>query len=171
MTLLLLLVGFAVATAVLAGGAVWHRLARRDHRCRVLTLSRRCDTCVAVLAGYGHGGHFVCACGATSPHLFGSELLAWRADHLGEAWPVNPEAGTAAAHHREGEFDGEDLDGVDALAALEAEAEAERRAVVRARRRPDPVTPQVLREAATFRDEAGASTVPPDDQTNSSSRR
>jgi hypothetical protein len=168
MTLLLLLACLAVATAVLAGGAVWHWSARRDHRCRVLTVSRRCDRCVAVLAGHGHGGHVVCGCGATSPHLFGSDLLAWRADHLGQAWPAGPEAGTAAPHHREAEFDGEDLDGVEALAALEAEAEAERRAVVRARRRPDPVTPQVLREAA-FLDEAGASTVPPDDQTNSSS--
>jgi hypothetical protein len=168
MTLLLLLAGLAVATAVLAGGAVWHWSARRDHRCRVLTVNRRCDPCAAVLAGHGRGGHVVCGCGATSPHLFGGELLAWRADHLGQAWPPGPEAGTAALHQRETEFDGEDLDGVEALAALEAEAEAERRAVVRARRRPDPVTPQVLREAAAFRDEAGASTVPPEDETNSS---
>src|SRR4051794_41652317 len=131
MTLLLLLAGLALTTAVLAGGAVWHWSARRDHRCRVLTVSRRCDTCAAVLAGHGHGGHVVCGCGATSPHLFGSELLAWRADHLGQAWTAGPDAGTDARHHREAEFDAEDLDGVEALAALEAEAEAERRAVVR----------------------------------------
>jgi hypothetical protein len=170
MTLFLLLAGLAVATAVLVGGALWHWAARRDHRCRILTLSR-CDACAAVLVGHDHGGHVVCACGVTSPHLFGGELLAWRADHLGEAWSVGPEAGTAASRRREGEFGGEDLDGVGTLAALEAEAEAERRAVVRARRRPDPVTPQVLREAATFQDDAGTSTVPPDDQTNSSSHR
>jgi hypothetical protein len=175
MTLLLLLAGFLVATAVLVGGVVWHGLARRDHRCRVMTLARRCDTCAAVLEGYGHGGHVVCACGATSPHLFGSELLAWRADHLGEAWPDVPGAETAepsrALAQLDGEDDAEDPEVAGALAALEAEAEAERRAIVRARRRPDPVTPQVLREAAALRDEAEGGAVPGDDQRNSSSSR
>ena len=134
--------GAVAALAVLAGGSVWRLLARRDHRCAVVSRPTACVECDAVVRGEALGGHVVCACGAASPHLYGTALLAWRSQHHGERFPGTPPAPAAPAPD----------DGV--LAALEAEGEALRRAAHRARRRPDPRTPQVLREAA--REDRGA---------------
>lgn len=137
--LLLTGAGAVTALAVLAGGSVWRLLARRDHRCVVVSRPAACVECDAVVRGDARGGHVVCACGAASPHLHGTALLAWRAQHQGEQFPGTPTApGLPAGEEDEG----------DVLAALEAEDEALRRAAHRARRRPDPRTPQVLREAA-----------------------
>ena len=134
MTLLLTAGGALLALAVLAIGSLWRWLARRDHRCTVGRL-RGCAECKAS----ARGGHVVCACTATSPHLYGTALLVWRAEHQGERFPGRPAPAPAPAAVPEDE---------DALAAIEAEDEGVRRAVVRARRAPDPRTPQVLREAA-----------------------
>jgi len=68
-------------------------------------------------------------------------LLAWRAEHQGERFPGTPGPAGPPAPEDEAEDDR-------ALAAIEAEDEGIRRAVVKARRSPDPRTPQVLREVA-----------------------
>lgn len=141
MTLLLTAGGAVLALAVLATGSLWRLLARRDHRCTVGTLRRGCADCTRRPLG----GHVLCACGAVSPHLHGTVLLAWRAEHQGERFPGTPGPGRAALHGNEAENEA-------ALEAIEAEDESIRRAVVRARRAPDPRTPQVLREAADRRD-------------------
>lgn len=140
MTLLLTAGGALLALAVLATGSLWRSLARRDHRCVVGRL-RDCPECVRVLPG----GHVLCACTAASPHLYGTALLAWRAEHQGERFPGTSTTAPAPASAAE-------VDDEDTLAAIEAEDEGMRRAVVRARRAPDPRTPQVLREAARPRD-------------------
>lgn len=140
MTLLLAVLGTVPAIGVLAAGAVWRRLARRDHRCTVVSRPRSCDACVAVLDGRTRGGHVVCACGAASPHLSGATLLGWRAEHQGEPFPRTSPASPRPV--QEGE--------ADPLVV----GDAERRAIRQARGRPDPATPQVLREAATALDEA-----------------
>ena len=137
--LLLAGAGTVAALAVLAAGSLWRLLARRDHRCVVVSRPRVCAECAAVLRGEGRGGHVLCACGAASPHLHGTELLAWRAQHQGETFPGTPTAPSYSFTEDEGG---------DVLAAVEAEDEALRRAAHRARRNPDPRTPQVLREAA-----------------------
>jgi hypothetical protein len=136
--LLLTGAGAAAALAILAAGSLWRVLARRDHRCVVVSRPSACGECQAVLRGAARGGHVVCACGAASPHLHGTALLAWRSQHQGETFPGTP---TAAAEPAPQDEAG------DALAAVEAEDEALRRAVHRARRNPDPRSPQVLREA------------------------
>jgi hypothetical protein len=138
-------VGAVLALAVLAAGSLWRLLARRDHRCTVGSLRQGCEECATT----ARGGHVLCACGAVSPHLHGTALLAWRAEHQGERFPgtPGPARGPAPEEAREDR----------ALAAIEAEDESIRRAVVKARRSPDPRTPQVLREAA--RDDLGATDV------------
>ena len=136
MTLLLTAAGAALALASLAAGSLWRLLARRDHRCTVGSL-RECDICATTV----QGGHVLCACGAVSPHLHGTALLGWRADHQGERFPGTPGTARRPAPEDEAEDGG-------ALAAIEAEDESIRRAVVSARRSPDPRTPQVLREVA-----------------------
>jgi hypothetical protein len=158
MTLLLSLAGAVVTAAVLVAGTAWRALARRDHRCVVVSRPGACGVCDAVLAGHAAGGHVVCACGAASPHLLGPELLRWRAHHQGMSWPALPAEGaaraTAAAHGPDANGDGLDggLDGgLDAQldAELEELGEDARREVARSRRNPDPRTPQVMREAET----------------------
>jgi hypothetical protein len=138
MTLVLSLVGAAAAAAVLVVGTAWRALARRDHRCVVLSRPAACATCAAMLPG----GHAVCACGAASPHLVGPELLRWRAHHRGGPWPTLPAEGSARAaapHLADADGDGPD-------AELEELGEDARREVARARRKPDPRTPEVMRE-------------------------
>jgi hypothetical protein len=137
------LAGAVVALGVLGGGSLWRRMARRDHRCTVVSRPAACAECVAVLRGEARGGHVVCACGAVSEHLHGTVLLAWQARHQGEPFPGEPRTPPAPAPATEQERATDA-----ALAAVEAEDEALRRAAHRARRRPDPRTPQVLREAA-----------------------
>ena len=160
MTLLLTAGGAALSLAVLAVGSLWRLLARRDHRCIVGSLRQGCEDCATIAEGADlqggrvQGGHVLCACGAVSPHLHGTALLAWRAEHQGERFPGMPERVRRPALEDEPENEAEH-DG--ALAAIEAEDEGIRRAVVRARRSPDPLTPQVLREAA--RDDVGATDV------------
>ena len=144
MTLLVTAGGAALALTVLAVGSLWRLLARRDHRCTVGSL-RGCEACTTAAPG----GHVLCACGALSPHLHGTALLAWRAEHQGERFPGTPgPAGPPAP----GAENGAETDADRALAAIDAEDESIRRAVVRARRSPDPRTPQVLREAAREHD-------------------
>jgi hypothetical protein len=141
MMLLLSLAGIAAAAAVLVGGTGWRILARRDHRCLVVSRPAACAVCRAVLDGSGAGGHVVCACGATSPHLSGPELLRWRAEHQGARWPALPPEGARRPRHGgvgDG-FDGE----------LEQLGEDARREIARSRRNPDPRTPEVVREAET----------------------
>jgi hypothetical protein len=138
-TLLLTAGGAALALAVLGAGSLWRLLARRDHRCTVGSLRQGCEDCAATV----QGGHVLCACGVVSPHLHGTALLVWRAEHQGEQFPGAP--GTVRRPAPEEENEPEDAR---ALAAIEAEDESIRRAVVRARRSPDPRTPQVLREVA-----------------------
>ena len=145
MTLLLTAGGTVLALAVLAAGSLWRLLAGRDHRCTVGCL-RGCEGCATTR----QGGHVLCACGAVSPHLHGTALLAWRAEHQGELFPGTPGPARPPAPGAENDADR-------ALAAIDAEDESIRRAVVRARRSPDPRTPQVLREAA--RDDLGATDV------------
>jgi hypothetical protein len=93
-----------------------------------------------VVHGRGAGGHVVCACGAASPHLLGPELLRWRADHQGMRWPVLPAEGARRVRTAENLDAGPD-------AELEQLGEDVRRDIERSRRHPDPVTPEVLREA------------------------
>ena len=143
MMLLLAGAGTVAALAVLAAGSLWRLLAGRDHRCTVVSRPRACAECEAVLRGEARGGHVLCACGAASPHLHGTALLTWRSRHQGETFPGTPTV--------PGRSFAED-EGVDALAAVDAEDEALRRAAHRARRNPDPRTPQVLREAADRQD-------------------
>jgi hypothetical protein len=153
-TLLLTAGGTALALAVLAFGSLWRLLARRDHRCTVGSL-RACEECGTTAQGAGvRGGHVQCACGAVSPHLHGTALLAWRAEHQGERFPGTPGSGRPPAPADELT---DELEDARALAAIEAEDESIRRAVVRARRSPDPRTPQVLREVA--HDDLGATDV------------
>ena len=167
------MVTVALGLAV-ASSARW--LSRRDHRCDVRTRPS-CRQCQAVLRGEGLGGHMVCACGDSSPHLTGVDLLRWRAGHHGEELPALPDAGAGAGAGARAEaradaqarpdagaqldtgFDPvEEAEGEAFVALLEEMGEAERRAVVRSRRNPDPVTPQVLREAALAGDAHGAGT-------------
>jgi hypothetical protein len=148
-TLLLTAGGTALAVAVLAAGSLWRLLARRDHRCVVGCL-RGCEGCATTR----QGGHVLCACGAVSPHLHGTALLAWRAEHQGERFPGTPGPAPRLAP---GAHDDDQAEDESTLAAIEAEDESIRRAVVRARRSPDPRTPQVLREVA--RDDLGATDV------------
>jgi hypothetical protein len=142
-------VGAVLALAVLAAGSLWRLLARRDHRCTVGSLRQGCEECATT----ARGGHVLCACEAVSPHLHGTALLAWRAEHQGERFPGTPGPAPGPAP----ENGAEDAEDHRALAAIEAEDESIRRAVVRARRSPDPRTPQVLREAA--REDLGANDV------------
>ena len=150
MTLLLTAGGAVLALAVLVADSMWRLLARRDHRCTVGTLRQGCAECT----GRRLGGHVLCACGAVSAHLHGTVLLAWRAQHQGERFPGTP-GPERATPHRNGA--GSDAGSDAALEAIEAEDESIRRAVVRARRSPDPRTPQVLQEAA--HDDLGATDV------------
>jgi hypothetical protein len=143
-TLLLTAGGAALMLAVLAAGSLWRFLARHDHRCTVGSLRRGCGACSSALPG----GHVLCACGAVSAHLHGTALLAWRAEHQGERFPGTPGPTRASTPEGEAEHDAEHEAGARVLAAVEAEDESIRGAVFRARRRPDPRTPQVLREAA-----------------------
>jgi hypothetical protein len=148
MTLLLTAGGAVLALAVLAAGSLWRLLARRDHRCAVGTLPRGCNDCTSRRPG----GHVLCACGAVSPHLHGTVLLAWRAQHQGERFPGTPAEGAPLHENGAGSEAGSEAGSAAALEAIEAEDEGIRRAVVRARRAPDPRTPQVLREAADRQD-------------------
>ena len=150
MTLLLTAGGTALAVAVLAAGSLWRLLARRDHRCTVGSLRQGCEDCATTV----RGGHVLCACGAVSPHLHGMSLLAWRAEHQGERFPGTPGPAPRLAP---GAHDDDQAEDESTLAAIEAEDESIRRAVVKARRSPDPRTPQVLREAA--RGDLGATDV------------
>ncbi len=138
----------AVATWLgVSSTARW--LAGRDHRCMVRTRSTACTPCQAVRRGDGLGGHVVCACGEISPHLVGTELLRWRADHQGDPFPALPGERVAAARGPAsvlGEIDRAQADAFEVLA--DGIGEAQRRAIVRARTNPNPLTPQVLREAA-----------------------
>ena len=67
--------------------------------------------CVRVLPG----GHVLCACTAASPHLYGTALLAWRAEHQGERFP-GADPGAAPPASAPGRRRGP-------LAAIEAEDE------------------------------------------------
>jgi hypothetical protein len=134
-------------------GTTWRALARRDHRCVVVSRPGDCGVCEAAVGAHVAGGHVVCACGAASPHLLGPELLRWRAHHQGTPWPALPAEGAAradAAAHRPA-VDGELDAGLDAGldAELEELGEDTRREIARSRRNPDPRTPQVMREAET----------------------
>jgi hypothetical protein len=159
MMLVFSLAGAAAAATVLVAGAAWRVLARRDHRCVVVSRPSACTICAAVVDGVADrapaGGHVVCACGTASPHLLGPELLRWRADHQGVPWPaLGPEGASrvpdAAPDGPDADGDGLD-DGLDA--GLDAELEElgkdARRRIAEARRHPDPRTPRVMREAET----------------------
>jgi len=137
MSLLLPLLAIAAVIGALGVTATLRWLSRRDHRCSVRTRAGRCQRCAAVVRGEDRGGHMVCACGASSPHLTGAGLLHWGAEHHGERLPALPGApGEPAAG------------AADAFSVLLDEmSDAERQAIVRARRDPDPITPQVIREA------------------------
>lgn len=157
MTLLLTLAGLVLVGTALAGASTVRVLERRGHRCRVVTLTSGCDTCALVPAGLARGGHVRCACGATGPHLEGSALLAWQAGHQGGALPPLPaDAGQPAAEKvtsaapEDAPHAGEEAELEHFVAMLEASGEAERRAIRRAREKPDPITPQLLREAGRF---------------------
>lgn len=177
MTLLLTL----FATAVVGGGlgivVLARRGARRDHRCEPRTLVQSCGACAAVARGQGRGGHIVCACGAVSPHLYGIDLLSWRATHHGERLPqpadvadassqasaaVSPSAAAPARGPASRSVSktrvhaAEEAEAADFVRMLEERSEAERRAIERARRKPNPITPQLLREAGLSADEADA---------------
>jgi hypothetical protein len=148
MMLELSLAGLAAAATVLVAGIVWRALARRDHRCVVVSRPSACGTCEAALAREaaraGAGGHVVCACGAASPHLVGPELLRWRAQHQGLPWPALPPARVPGPPPADRDAEGDGLD-----AELEELGEDARRRTAEARRRPDPRTAQVMREAET----------------------
>jgi hypothetical protein len=158
MTLFVSFAGAAAAAAVLVAGATWRALTRRDHRCVVVSRPGACTICEAVVDGHSLsarvGGHVVCACGAASPHLLGHELLRWRAHHQGMPWPVLPTEGAARvtdAAPGDPDVQGDGLGAVgDRLdAVLEELGEHARREIAQARRRPEPRTPQVIREAET----------------------
>ena len=140
MMLLLCLAGIAAAASVLVGGTAWRVLARRDHRCAVVSRPAACAVCEAMLDGHGAGGHVVCACGEVSPHLLGPELLRWRADHQGMRWPTLPAEGARRVRTSAAPEAGPD-------AELDRLGEDVRREIARSRRNPDPRTPEVLREA------------------------
>lgn len=176
MTLLLTVAATVVVAGVLWGAVVARNGARRDHRCEVRSVASTCSVCAAVVRGQARGGHMVCACGAMSPHLTGIDLLSWRATHHGEklpslpagAAPSVPAASTrstrstgsagstasAASHTRA--HAAEEAETADFVRMLEERSEAERRAIQRARRNPNPITPQLLREAGLTADEADA---------------
>lgn len=165
MTLLLTLLGLVGVGTALAGAVVARALRRRDHRCVEQSVPS-CERCSAVSRGADRGGHLVCACGAVSPHLFGADLLAWGAEHHGETLPPFP-ADAEPVGMAEVEPAGQAADAADvapvrrttrARAAAEEEerirqilaeelAETRRRMIDKARRKPDPITPQLLREA------------------------
>lgn len=162
MTLLLSLAGTALVAAVLLAGSAVRALERRGHRCRVVTRAGSCQTCADVLAGRALGGHVRCACGATSPHLTGSALLSWQAGHHGETLAPLPgrpdeapaahagqsgQSGQSVVDPRDASHAGEEAELAHFVQMLEASGEAERRAIRRARDKPDPITPQLLREA------------------------
>jgi hypothetical protein len=164
MNLLLPLLAIAAVTGTLSVMATWRWLGRRDHRCSVCTLTRSCRQCDDVLRGAGRGGHMKCACGALSSHLTGVDLLHWSAEHHGERLPplpvppdqsaghfqsvgrdestLKPQSNTRAAAGKAAEAEA-------FVALLDEMSDAERRAIVRARRNPDPITPQLIREART----------------------
>jgi len=174
MILLLLLLAAVAVTAALAAASLARLLRRAGHRCTERTLPSGCDRCAAVLRGTDRGGHLVCGCGATSPHLVGAELLAWGAEHHGETLPPLPVPASAPVLAEEPEPAEEPGPAVEpglpeppevdkpwttrgAAAAQERDrvrqalaeelSETQRRMIHRARTRPDPLTPQVLREA------------------------
>ena len=152
MSLLLSLLGAVAAAAVLAVTVAVPALRRRDHRCTEQTRPRTCDRCAAVLRGEDRGGHLVCGCGRVSPHLAGADLLAWRAVHHGEELPPLPGAPVPAPAPRSttrGRAAAEAEERVRHALAEEL-GETRRRMIDRARRRPDPITPQLLREAEEF---------------------
>lgn len=155
MTLLLTLVGTVLVAGGLLARTAVRVLERRGHRCRVVTRAAGCAPCAEVIAGAGRGGHVVCACGAVSPHLAGSALLAWQAEHHGETLPplpagAAPQALVSTAAPEDASHAGEEAELAHFVQMLEATGEAERRAIRRARERPDPITPQLLREAGLF---------------------
>ena len=129
MTLLLTAAGAALTVAVLAAGSLWRLMARRDHRCCMGSLRRGCSACIGALPG----GHVLCACGAASARLCGTALLAWRAEHQGERFP-----GTLRPRQPPRPRTPSPTPTRDALAAIEAEDESIRRAVVG---RAEPRTP------------------------------
>jgi hypothetical protein len=150
MSLLLSLLVMAVVSVVLVAGSVIRRMGRSDHRCRVVTRSGGCERCAAVLRGQDRGGHMVCACGAASTHLTGAPLLRWRAEHHGDPFPAipgSPATRDARPRSTTRGWSARQAESRAAVAMMEGVGEAERRAIARARRNPDPITPQLLREA------------------------
>ena len=150
MTLATLLAASSVLLAWLGSTSAARWLARRDHRCVVRTRSASCGRCVQVRRGEDMGGHVVCACAQASPHLVGADLLRWRAEHQSERFPGLPGEQAAATRGPAavlGDTDRAQAQAFDRLA--EGIGEAQRRAIARARANPDPLTPQLLREADT----------------------
>jgi hypothetical protein len=159
MSLLLTLLGMVLVGTALAATSLARALRRRGHRCAVRTL-QSCARCAAVLRGEDRGGHLVCACGAESEHLLGSDLLRWGSAHHGETLPRLPGEAQPTEAEAQGEA-GPARSTTRGRAAAEAEerarlalaeelSETQRRMIDRARRRPDPITPQLLREAEEF---------------------
>ena len=152
-------------SAVVLVAATFVRAARvADHRCGERRLPAECDRCAAAVRGDDRGGHLVCACGEASPHLFGAELLAWRAAHHDETLPpivaVGPDVAVGSDGGQEpGSQAPRRTTRVRAAAAEEERIrqamaqeldETTRRMISRARRKPDPITPQLLREAEQY---------------------
>jgi len=161
MILAALLASISAVTAWLGVSSTSRWLARRDHRCVVRTRSTVCTQCIAVRRGDALGGHVICACGQVSPHLVGSELLRWRAEHQGERFPALPGETGTATRGPAAVLGDVDQAQEEASARLADElAEAQRRAIVRARNNPNPVTPQVLREAGVSAPPATAAELP-----------
>jgi hypothetical protein len=148
MILLLSLVTMAVTAGALGITAGVRWLHRRDHRCTVRT-KPDCAECTAVRLGRARGGHMICACGSSSLHLTGIELLNWRAGHQSDPLPATGDTGGSSQRpwsttrvHAAAEAEASAF-----VAMLDDLGEAERRAIAKARRKPDPITPQLLREA------------------------
>jgi len=161
MILAALLASVSAVTAWLGVSSTSRWLARRDHRCVVRTRSTVCTTCVAVRRGDAVGGHVICACGQVSPHLVGSDLLRWRAEHQGERFPALPGERTAPTRGPAAVLGDVDQAQEEASATLAAGvSEAQRRAIVRARNNPNPLTPQVLREAGVSAPSTAGPAVP-----------
>ncbi|HEY6797543.1 MAG TPA: hypothetical protein VI248_22950 [Kineosporiaceae bacterium] len=159
MSLLLPALGIIAIGAALAAATLARVVRRHGHRCTEQTRPASCGQCAAVLRGEARGGHLVCACGAVSPHLVGSQLLAWAARHHGETLPPLPDGIAEPFPAGDEEPAGPAASTTRGRAAAEAEervrqtladalSETERRMIHRGRRKPDPITPQLLREAA-----------------------